>query len=88
MEKRRRGTPVRWRSTVLERRVDAGGPNAVQVLKMMQLETQQILIVTQPGGGALVAEAVEAAGLECRQRSNKMQSPVRKAARSLGDPVV
>ena len=29
-----------------------------------ELETQQILIVTQPRGGDLVAEAVEAAGLE------------------------
>jgi len=34
------------------------------VLRIMRIEPQQILIVTQPGAGALLGEAIEAAGLE------------------------
>jgi transcriptional regulator of arginine metabolism len=34
------------------------------VLKIMKVEPQQILIVTRPGGGGFVGEAVEACGFE------------------------
>jgi transcriptional regulator of arginine metabolism len=34
------------------------------VVRMLRIEPQQIVIATRPGGGALLGEAIEAAGLE------------------------